>query len=258
MRFSKKDDRSSAFTTIWLILALSCILYGIIVSTSGAGTGFFFIWLVLGALFIILFFLARKGIWGRLSVVLKKLIIGLTGIGLAIFCIIEGFVISGFMQHGEDELDYIIVLGAQVYKNGPSIVLRYRLDEAIDYLNNNPGTVCIVTGGQGYNEPFAEAVGMAEYLEKNGIDSGRIILETKSKNTKQNIENSMKLIREDSSVGIVTNNFHVFRALQTAKSLGLTDVCGIAADSAAFYLPNNMLREFLAEIKFLLLILAGH
>ena len=62
----------------------------------------------------------------------------------------------------------------------------------------------------------------------------------------------MKLIPQDAAIGIITNNFHLFRALQTAKKEGITNISGIAADSSPLYLPNNMLREFLAEIKFLL------
>jgi uncharacterized SAM-binding protein YcdF (DUF218 family) len=149
-------------------------------------------------------------------------------------------------------MDYIIVLGAQVYENGPSTVLQFRLDKAIEYLDDNPETICIVSGGQGYNEPFPEAVGMAAYLEDNGISEDRIILESESSNTEENIANSMVLIEETASVGIVTNNFHVFRAVQTAKREGLENVCGIAADTTKLYLPNNMLREFFGEVKFLL------
>ena len=152
---------------------------------------------------------------------------------------------------GEDGLDYIVVLGAQMRQNGPSVVLQYRLDEAIKYLNDNPDTICIVSGGQGYNEPCTEAQGMAEYLEKKGVPKVRILMETESTTTAQNISNSMQYIREGATVGIVTNNFHMFRALQIAKQQGLTQVCGIAAKSKALYLPNNMLREYLAEIKYL-------
>ena len=135
-------------------------------------------------------------------------------------------------------------------KSGPSVGLKYRLDEAMEYLNDNPDTQCIVTGGQGYNEPFEEAVGMAEYLKKNGISEERIILETKSTTTKQNIENSKELMEKDASIGIVTNNFHMFRALCIAKKQGLSHVCGIASKSNPIYLPNNMLREFFAMVKF--------
>jgi uncharacterized SAM-binding protein YcdF (DUF218 family) len=57
-------------------------------------------------------------------------------------------------------------------------------------------------------------------------------------------------MKEEGSVAVVTNNFHVFRALQIARKNGLKDVCGIAAPTSFKHLPNNMMREFFAEIKF--------
>lgn len=140
--------------------------------------------------------------------------------------------------------NYIIVLGAQVKENGPSAVLKYRLDVAIEYLNENPDTVCIVSGGQGYNEPFSEAKGMADYLKNQGIDVERIIQEDKSTTTVENIKFSMALMEQkNASVGVVANDFHVYRATQIAKKQGLHDVSGIAAYSSIPYLPNNILRE---------------
>ena len=76
--------------------------------------------------------------------------------------------------------------------------------------------------------------------------------EEKSKTTAENIKYSKKFITSKESVGIVTNNFHMFRALQIAKSQGLEDPSGIVAESTALYLPNNVLREILAEMKYLI------
>lgn len=147
-------------------------------------------------------------------------------------------------------LDYIIVLGAQVKEDGPSIVLQYRLDKAISYLSDNPTTRCIVSGGQGDNEPFSEAEGMYNYLVANGVDSERIILEDQSTSTVENIRNSKALLNDlYNSVGIVTNDFHVFRAVRIAKVQGLKNISGIAAESNAFYLPNNVLRECCGILK---------
>lgn len=147
-------------------------------------------------------------------------------------------------------MDYLIVLGAQVRENGPSAVLQYRLDAALSYMQENPETICIVSGGQGVNEPFSEAKGMSDYLISHGILSERIILEDTSRNTVENIRNSKALIRNfDGSVGIVTNNFHVFRAVGIAKAQGLGDVYGISAYSHPLYLPNNVLRECCGILK---------
>ena len=170
---------------------------------------------------------------------------------MVIFC---GMIAKGFYSKGEKNLDYIIVLGAQVRENGPSSVLKYRLDKAVEYLNENPDTVCIVSGGQGSNEPCPEAEAMSVYLIDKGIAEERIIIEDKSLSTVENIRNSKKLMNNpDGSVGIVTNNFHVYRAVRMAKAQGLEDVCGIAAKSNTIYLPNNILRECLSILKGLIL-----
>ena len=182
----------------------------------------------------------------------KGICIAVVAVGFTAFFIVEGCIISQMHEKGEAGLDYIIVLGAQVRESGPSAALKYRLDEAVEYLEDNPKTICIVSGGQGANEPYSEAEGMAQYLKEQGIDASRILLEDKSLNTEQNMEYSKALIKDGASVGIITNDFHLFRAKQVARKYGLDNVCGIAAKSTPVYLPNNMLREFLAEIKFLL------
>lgn len=241
------------FMGIWFTLSILCILYGLLVRALGSGTLFFIVWLGLGVFFFLFALAVKRELWKQLPRALKISLLFLSCTGLICFCIVEGCVIHGFSQEGKSDLDYILVLGAQVYENGPSAVLRYRLDRAIQYLEENPDTICILSGGQGYNEPCAEAEGMANYMMQKGISEDRLILETESSTTKQNIANSMALIEPEASVGIITNDFHLFRALQIAKAQGWKPVYGIAAPSNKFYLPNNMLREFFAEIKFLIL-----
>ena len=57
---------------------------------------------------------------------------------------------------------------------------------------------------------------------------------------------------DNASIGVITNNFHMFRALQIADKYGLDNAQGIAVGSPPDMLVNNMVREFFAEIKFLL------
>ncbi|MBQ3302874.1 MAG: YdcF family protein, partial [Eggerthellaceae bacterium] len=167
-----------------------------------------------------------------------------------VLVVVLGFIMTDFDDKGEPNLDYIIVQGAQVRDQGPSVVRRYRLDTAYDYLIENEQTTCIVSGGRGGNESVSEAQVMAQYLTDRGISPERIIMEDKSLNTTENIENSMAFIdaRSD-SVGIVTNNFHMHRGLSIARKKGIEHACGIAAPSKTWYLPNNMLREALGVIK---------
>ena len=161
---------------------------------------------------------------------------------------------KGFKEEEKKNLDYVIVLGAQMRADGPSTVLKYRLDKAIEYLNENPNTICIVSGGQGPNEPYPEAEGMHKYLVENGIDAERILIENKSNSTVENIIFSKELMKENyAGVGIITNNFHVYRALRIAENQNLEGACGIAAGSNVLYLPNNVLRECCAILKGLIL-----
>lgn len=238
---------------IMYILAVLSAGYGIFVRAAGSGTPFFLVWFALAVVLILFGISLHIRLWKKVPVWGRRIFTGIVVLGLAAFVIVEGCVISHMEDHGEDGLDYIIVLGAQVYKDGPSPVLQYRLDRAIEYLEENPDTYCILSGGEGANEPFPEAQGMADYMIRQGISEIRLVQETESMTTEENIRNSMKYVREGASVGIVTNDFHMFRALQIAHKQGVNDACGISAGSMKLYLANNMLREFFAEIKFILL-----
>lgn len=234
-----------------LFLAVIFLVYGSFVKAVGSGTKFFIVWIIAAFVMACICACVHFGWFKKIPKPLKRTAAAIVCAGLAAFCIFVCCSVGHFDDDGGSGLDYIIVLGAQVYDDGPSVVLRYRLDKAAEYMEENSDTICIVSGGQGKNETRPEADVMAEYLEEKGISHERILKETESKTTKQNVLNSMKYIKEGSSAGIVTNNFHVMRALQIAEDAGLKDARGIAAGSSRMYLPNNILREFMAEGKYI-------
>ena len=167
-----------------------------------------------------------------------------------LFGVVEGMIFTGYVQRGESGCDYLIVLGAQMKPDGPSRVLQYRLDAAYDYLEENPDTKVIVSGGQGSDEIISEAQGMYDYLAGRGIEKERIIREDQSVNTVQNLKYSAEFLdREQDSVCIVSNNFHMFRARRLAEKLGYQKVCGLAAKGDPVLMANNMLREFFGVMK---------
>ncbi|MBQ9320812.1 MAG: YdcF family protein [Eubacterium sp.] len=235
---------------IFTVLAVICVVYGIIVLQTNSGTLFFVVWFLLGAMLLLAAYLTGINFWVRIPAAIR--IAALLGCGMLfiLFIVVESMVVGAFTKKGEPGLDALIVLGAQVRECGPSVVLKYRLDAAALYLEENEETRCIVSGGQGPNEPYPEAEGMKNYLVQCGIDPDRIIEESASVNTAQNFEFSKKLIDpEKDRIGIVTNTFHLFRALGIAEKAGIKNVCGIAAGSNPLFLPNNMLREFFAVCK---------
>ena len=121
--------------------------------------------------------------------------------------------------------------------------------ELTAYLEENPGTIAVVSGGRGPGEDITEAEVMKEYLLLHGIDEKRILVETDSTTTSENLDYTGKLIDREKKVGLVTNNFHIYRALKMAKKQGYTNVSGLAAPSDPLYQIHYLVREFFAMIK---------
>lgn len=233
-----------------VLCSLFCFGYCFLIYSIKSGTRFYMIWALGGCFFLGLTFFLHFHMWAKLPSGLQKLITVVIAAGILLFVIVEGCIISSYRARGDANLDYIIVLGAQVKEKGPSAALKFRLDTAYDYLIENENTICIVSGGQGANEPCSEAQGMHDYLVGKGIPEERIIMEDKSTDTSENIVFSSKFLdMENDSVGIVTNNFHVFRGVHLAKHFGIKNVCGIAAPSNIYFQLNNMVREFFGIMK---------
>ena len=238
-------DWNKGLTTFCFGVGGLCILYFLIlIIFVGLSTKFNFVWLLTGAgLLLFGILLVKNKI--ILSKGARKAVTFVLAVGMIIFLNIEGLIVSGFFESGEDDLDYVIVLGAQMKADGPSSTLKARLDRAIEYLEENPDTKVIVSGGQGSDEIISEAEGMKKYLVQNGIAEEKILMEDNSVNTNQNLKFSSEYINiEEDTVGIVTSNFHIYRSVRLAKKQGYENVCGIAAKSHSFLLPANMLREF--------------
>ena len=228
-----------------------CFLYGVCILQINDGTNFFATWFVLGFFFLLPIFDKKLNVWKSISRPIRYILIGTLGLLISTFLFVEACIVSGFKYRNESNLDYIIVLGAQVLNDGsPSVILLTRLEKTLAYLNEHPGTICIVTGGKGKNEPITEALAMKKYLLSKGITESRIITENNSSNTSENISNSMKIIDlKNKNIGIVTNDFHVYRAIKIAKKCNINKVFGIPCETPRMFLPNNMLREFFGILK---------
>lgn len=246
----QEKGRISVGSVVFGLIGVLCILYCIAIGFAGFGTRFFLIWGAIGMVCVLLSaVLAHGKLAESLPGWLKGIAIGIFCLALLFFVIVEGMILSQFGASAQPGADYCIILGAQWKADGPSEVLRRRLDKAIEYLKKNPETIAVVSGGQGSNEVISEASGMRQYLLDAGIEEERILVEDKSTNTCENLAFSAELLdKENSRVVIVTNNFHVFRALKIAGKQGY-NAQGLAAGSVMWMLPNNLLREFLGVLK---------
>lgn len=242
-----------------LLLALGalCIAYGVCIMLIWSGSAFFAVWYVIGGLLAGAGALMRAGIWQRLAVGVRWGAGAIAVAAIAGVAVLSVRIMGATVAAPPAGLDYLIVLGAQVREGGePSISLLYRLERARDYLRENPDTRCVVSGGQGPNEPCTEAEAMETWLEREGIAPERILQEDRSTNTVENVRFSRNLIEREepgaaaaARIGIVTNDFHLYRATALARKQGLDGAVGVSAASNPFYLPNNVLRECLGVAK---------
>lgn len=169
------------------------------------------------------------------------------------FVIIEGLIFYHGRKGPIDNVDYVIVLGARLYGEIPSPALVERLKVAKEYLIDNEDVKVVVSGGQGANEHVSEAFAMKKYLVDNGIEKSRIIMEDKSTSTFENLKFSLDEIRkvdnrEDLTVLIATNKYHIFRSKLLANRLGLKTY-GLPAKIPPTIILHSYIREYLAVIK---------
>lgn len=168
-----------------------------------------------------------------------------------IFVIVLGNILYYGQNSNEKEVSYLIILGAKVNGTKVSRALRYRLDEAINYMQEYPKTKAIVSGGQGKGEDITEAEAMFQYMVEQGIAPSRIMKEDASKNTRENIANSISLIEKNrENIMIVTNSFHVYRAVEIAKKQGIENPGSLSAPTDKILWLHYHVREVLAVIKY--------
>lgn len=245
-----------------IVAGAACAAYGVSVMLVWSGTWFFAVWYVIGATLAGVGVAVRTGAWAVLPGPARAVATCVGAFAVAAYVGISALVMAQPSRRPPDDLDYLVVLGAQVRADGtPSDVLRYRLEAARDYLADNPRTRCVVSGGQGPNEPCAEADAMAAWLGREGVEPGRILLEPYAESTVENVRFSQAVIDGDASsrdagagssaptVGIVTNDFHLYRAVRIAQAQGMGGAAGISAYSNPWFLPNNLLRECAAVAK---------
>jgi uncharacterized SAM-binding protein YcdF (DUF218 family) len=149
--------------------------------------------------------------------------------------------------------EFIVILGARVKGTVPSLALQYRIDAAAEYMELNPNSIAIASGGRGRGEDISEAEAIKAGLLNHGINETRIILEDKSTSTVENIKFSQKLIPKNLKTGmLVTNDFHVYRAKLIARDEGL-QLEGLPAKTPTVAIPKSYLREYLAITKYYIL-----
>lgn len=231
-------------------IGIGCLLYyGFIRYYTGKWNSTFAgFWILMG-----LVHLCGAFLWNSLPKGIQLVCAGALSVGWILFAVTEIQIFRCMKQKPQADAAYLIVLGAHV--NGKRITnsLMRRLDAAEVYLRESPETKVIVSGGQGRGEDVSEADAMAAELIMRGINPLRIIREDQSVSTEENLCFSRKLIPEMETdeqpmVVLVTNNFHIYRALLLGKQVGYRRLSGLPASSNPALQLNYLVREFFAII----------
>lgn len=169
--------------------------------------------------------------------------------GLGTWLVLGKWMTDGMEPLADGSLEYAIILGAKVNGETPSLTLRYRLEEALSYAEEYPDVKFILSGGQGPDEDIAEGEAMRRFLVERGVVEERLLLETNSTSTYENILYSKKLLPEDvNAVTLITSDFHLARARLIADNLDL-ETDALPAKTPKSVVAKQNIRERLALIK---------
>jgi uncharacterized SAM-binding protein YcdF (DUF218 family) len=200
---------------------------------------------IVGAVFKVIWKLIRK----PLAIVLAILLVAMAITAVPI--------LIGVKSQPAVSCDYLIVLGAGVEGDTPSPILQDRIEMAYAYLTEHPDTICIATGGKGDDENIAEAQCIFNHLTAMGIGEDRIWMEDQATSTVENFQYSIALLEEETgsvpeSVGVLSNEFHLFRARLMAKKQGLKPIFVAAPTSNTGVRIGYTIREIFVLWNYLI------
>lgn len=167
-------------------------------------------------------------------------------------------VIAGARLPGETgQADAIIVLGALVLPDGePSGSLRARAAAAAELYHEGRAGIVVATGAH-HQQPPGEAIVTRRLLLAAGVPDSAILLEEKSRNTHGNLLFARGLVPHAHRVLLVTEPFHLARALRLARMVGFSEPLPWPVISPAWGRPVDRWRLTLRDIGSLAVVRAG-
>ena len=146
------------------------------------------------------------------------------------------------------DADAILVLGARVWDNGsPSGVLEDRLDTGISAYQAGVSDRLLMSGDHGQDD-YDEVNAMKDYALEQGIPSESIFMDHAGFSTYESVYRARDIFQVK-TVLIVTQEYHLYRALYIARALGL-NAYGVAADRSVYSgIVGFEAREILARVK---------
>lgn len=170
------------------------------------------------------------------------------GINAAVKCSVKDRILSPEQAAKLSNVDCILVLGCGVRSDGtPSAMLHDRLQRGVELYALGAAPKLLMTGDHGQAD-YDEVDVMKSFAVDSGIASEDVFMDHAGFSTYESMYRA-KAVFQAKTVIIVTQEYHLYRALYIAKSLGL-EAYGVASDYRA-YSGQTMrdVREVLARVK---------
>lgn len=167
------------------------------------------------------------------------------------------YTVSGLVAqipHRHRRYQRIVVLGAGLMPNGSvTPLLAHRVERGVEMWRRNPGSALVMSGGKGADEAQPESHAMRAYAESLGVPAEAILVEDKSANTRENLRFSAQLLADKDSgnagrILVVTDDYHVFRALLITRELGVP-ADGVGSHVRLYFSLNALVREWVAYVS---------
>lgn len=147
-----------------------------------------------------------------------------------------------------ENIDCILVLGCLVKSNGvPSDMLSDRLRRGVELFDAGAAPKLLMSGDHGRTD-YNEVGAMKQYAMDSGIPSADIFMDHAGFSTYESMYRAKHIFEADKII-IVTQKYHLHRALHIAQSLGI-EAYGVAADYRGYTGQTARdVREILARVK---------
>ena len=188
-----------------------------------------------------------------LRTILVLVVLGILGVGAVagINGIVIGAVKDQILPPEEaaklEDVDCILVLGCAVWDSGPSHMLEDRLRRSVELYELGAAPKLLMSGDHG-REGYDEVDAMKTYAVEAGIDSADVFMDHAGFSTYESLYRAREVFQAKKVI-IVTQEYHLYRAMYIAESLGM-EVYGVSSNYRNYAGQQGMdLREYLARVK---------
>ena len=170
-----------------------------------------------------------------------------TVINVAVCASVGGDIVSVETASEKESFDCILVLGAGIVRDRPSDMLADRLLAAVELYKAGVAQKILVSGDHG-SEDYDEVNVMKNYVVEQGVPSEDVFMDHAGFSTYESVYRAIEIYGAD-RILIVTQKYHLYRALYIAKAFG-AEAVGVNSDPRSYVgQPLRQCREVAARVK---------